>query len=162
MRLLDLTALPIRSFNMMLVQKLMRSPNLLASRKIRLGLEGGIFLVSTLAFAALTIFLHFFPKALGANVAEVVVLLPLVGLLPALRNLTEYQAELLYARGQTGIRVVNLAMLASLKAVLLFVLLRQFQDVHDWMAWLNAVFAILYLASMSVTYWCLRLPAKAI
>lgn len=162
MRLLDLTALPIRSFNMMLVQKLMRSPNLLASRKIRLGLEGGIFLVSTLAFAALTIFLHFFPKALGANVAEVVVLLPLVGLLPALRNLTEYQAELLYARGQTGIRVVNLAMLASLKAVLLFVLLRQFQDVHDWMAWLNAVFAILYLVSMSVTYWCLRLPAKAI
>ncbi|MGH6761858.1 MAG: lipopolysaccharide biosynthesis protein [Phyllobacterium sp.] len=161
MRLLDLTALPIRSFNMMLVQKLMRSPGLLASRKIRLGLEGGVFLISTLAFVALAIFLHFFPTALGSNVAEVVVLLPLVALLPALRNLTEYQAELLYARGQTGIRIVNLAILACLKAALLSMLLLRFSEVQDWMVWLNAVFAILYAMSAGITYRCLRLPAKA-
>ncbi len=41
MRLVDLTALPVRSFNMMLVQKLMRTPDMLKSMKIRGGLGTG-------------------------------------------------------------------------------------------------------------------------
>lgn len=162
MRLVDLTALPIRTFNMMLVQKMMRTPDMLASLRIRGGLEAGVFLVSTLAFAALAGFLHLFPRALGANVSEVVVLLPLVALVPALRNLVEYQAELLYARGQTGIRAFNLALLAAAKAGLLVVLLRQFIHVADWMIWLNAMFAVLYMMSTSVTYASLKLPAKRV
>ena len=49
MRLVDLTAIPIRAFTMMLVQKMMRAPETLARLAVRAGIEAGIFAVSTLA-----------------------------------------------------------------------------------------------------------------
>ncbi len=70
MRLVDLTAIPIRAFTMMLVQKMMRAPEILARLSVRAGVEGAIFAVSTLALLSLAILLHFFPGALGRNVAE--------------------------------------------------------------------------------------------
>jgi O-antigen/teichoic acid export membrane protein len=162
MRLVDLTALPVRSFNMMLVQKLMRTPDMLKSLKIRGGLELGVFLVSTLGLAALAIFLAIFPRALGANVATVVSLLPLVLLVPGLRNLIEYQAEILYARGQSGVRALNLALLGIAKAALLSWILVVFLDTHDWMIWLNAMFAVLYLLSAYLTYRAIKKPARRV
>ena len=162
MRLVDLTALPVRSFNMMLVQKLMRTPDMLKSLKIRGGLELGVFLVSTLGLAALAIFLAIFPRALGANVASVVSLLPLVLLVPGLRNLIEYQAEILYARGQSGLRALNLALLGIAKAALLSWILVVFLDTHDWMIWLNAMFAVLYLLSAYLTYRAIKKPARRV
>ena len=41
MRLVDLTAIPIRAFTMMLVQKMMRAPEMLARLAVRAGIEGG-------------------------------------------------------------------------------------------------------------------------
>ena len=70
MRLVDLTAIPIRAFTMMLVQKMMRAPETLARLGVRAGIEAGIFAVSTLALLCLAILLHFFPGMLGRNVAE--------------------------------------------------------------------------------------------
>lgn len=162
MRLVDLTALPVRSFNMMLVQKLMRAPDMLKSMKIRGGLELGVFLVSTLGLAALALFLHIFPRALGNNVASVVALLPLVILVPGLRNLIEYQAEILYARGQSGLRAVNLAVLGIAKAGLLSWLLVTFFEVNVWLVWLNGMFAVLYLLSTALTYRAIRKPARRV
>jgi O-antigen/teichoic acid export membrane protein len=162
MRLVDLTALPVRSFNMMLVQKLMRTPDMLKSLKIRGGLEAGVFLASTLGLAALAVFLHIFPRALGANVASVVWLLPLVLLVPGLRNLIEYQAEVLYARGQSGLRALNLALLGLAKAGLLSWILVTFLDTRDWMIWLNALFAALYLLSAYLTYRAIKKPARRV
>ncbi|CAN7606347.1 lipopolysaccharide biosynthesis protein [Phyllobacterium sp. LjRoot231] len=162
MRLVDLTALPVRSFNMMLVQKLMRTPDMLKSLKVRGGLELGVFLVSTFGLAALAIFLTIFPRALGANVASVVSLLPLVLLVPGLRNLIEYQAEILYARGQSGLRALNLALLGAAKAALLWWILVTFLDTHDWMIWLNAMFAVLYVLSAFLTYRAIRRPARRV
>ncbi|PRD41202.1 transporter [Phyllobacterium phragmitis] len=162
MRLVDLTALPIRSFNMMLVQRLMRTPDMLRSLKIKAGLEGGVFLVSTTALAALALFLYFFPRALGSNVAGIVALLPLVILVPGFRNLVEYQAELLYARGQSGLRTVNLAILAGAKALLVYLLFTRLGADDAWVIWLNAIFAALYLLSLALTYRGLRLPAKRV
>lgn len=162
MRLVDLTALPVRSFNMMLVQKLMRTPDMLKSMKIRGGLELGVFLVSTLGLAALALFLHIFPRALGNNVASVVALLPLVILVPGLRNLIEYQAEILYARGQSGLRAINLAVLAIAKAALLSWLLVTLFEVNSWLVWLNGMFAVLYLLSTVLTYRAIRKPARRV
>jgi len=144
------------------VQKLMRTPDMLKSLKIRSGLELGVFLVSTLGLAALAIFLAIFPRALGANVASVVSLLPLVLLVPGLRNLIEYQAEILYARGQSGLRALNLAVLGAAKAGLLSWILLVFLDTHDWMIWLNAMFAVLYLISAYLTYRAIRKPARRV
>ena len=52
--------------------------------------------------------------------------------IPGLRNIVEYHAELLFARGQTLVRMVNLALLAGAKAVLLtFVLTRGGETVRS-------------------------------
>ena len=162
MRLVDLTAIPIRTFSMMLVQRMMRAPEMLRRLKVRSGIELGVFLVSTLALFCLAVILHFFPNALGRNVSEAAPLVALAICVPGLRNLVEYQAELLFARGQTLLRAINLALLAGLKAVLLTWLLTRGLETPDLIWWLNGVFAALYLASAALTYSALKLPAKAV
>ncbi len=162
MRLVDLTAIPIRSFTMMLVQRLMRTPAIIASLRIRIGIEAGVFAVSTLALLALAIVLHYFPGALGRNVAEAAPLVGLALFVPGLRNLIEYQAELLFARGRTLIRAVNLAVLTAAKAGMLAWLLSLALDTPALVWWLNPMFVALYLISAIATYAALRLPAKAI
>ncbi|CAN7278240.1 lipopolysaccharide biosynthesis protein [Mesorhizobium caraganae] len=162
MRLVDLTAIPIRTFSMMLVQRMMRAPELLSRLRVKSGIEAGVFLVSTLALAALGIVLHFFPNALGRNVAEAAPLVALAIGVPGLRNLVEYQAELLFARGQTAIRALNLGLLAGLKAVLLTYVLTTIADTPTLVLSLNVVFLLLYLASALLTYSAMRKPAKAI
>ena len=102
--------------------------------------------------------LHFFPNALGRNVAEAAPLVALAICVPGLRNLVEYQAELLFARGQTLVRALNLALLAGLKAVLLTWLLAAVADTPDLVLSLNVVFLLLYLASALLTY-CGDAPA---
>jgi O-antigen/teichoic acid export membrane protein len=160
MRLVDLTAIPIRTFTMMLVQKMMRAPELLAKPSIKISIEVSVFIVSTLALAALAILLFLFPRALGGNVAEAAPLVGLALLVPAFRNLVEYHAELLFARGQTLIRAMNLALLAGLKGVLLWWALTRLADTEGIVLSLNAVFLVLYLASALLTYSTLQRPAK--
>ena len=161
MRLVDLTAIPIRTFTMMLVQKMMRAPELLSKLSIRAGIESGVFAVSTLALAALAVLLYFFPRALGGNVSEAAPLVGLALLVPAFRNLVEYHAELLFARGQTLIRAINLALLAGLKGILLWWALTRLADTGGIVLSLNLVFAALYIASALLTYSMLRRPAQA-
>ena len=162
MRLVDLTAIPIRAFSMMLVQKMMRAPQMLSSMGVRIGIEAGVLAVSTAALLAAALLLHFFPNALGRNVGEAAPLLLLVLLVPGLRNLVEYQAELLFARGQTLIRAINLALLAALKAVLLTWILTNITETRE-LAWsLNPAVGLIYLVSALLTYTALRRPAKPV
>ncbi|MER9295296.1 lipopolysaccharide biosynthesis protein [Mesorhizobium sp. M0621] len=162
MRLVDLTAIPIRTFSMMLVQRMMRAPELLSRLAVKSGIEGGVFAVSTLALLALGIVLHFFPNALGKNVAEAAPLVVLAICVPGLRNLVEYQAELLFARGQTLVRALNLGLLAALKALLLTYVLTTVLDTPNLVLSLNVVFLLLYLASALLTYSAMRKPAKPV
>lgn len=162
MRLVDLTAIPIRTFSMMLVQRMMRAPEMLSRLRVKSGIEGGVFLVSTLALLALGLVLHFFPNALGKNVSEAAPLVALAICVPGLRNLVEYQAELLFARGQTLVRALNLGLLAGLKAVLLTYVLTRIVDMPTLVLSLNVVFLLLYLASMLLTYSAMRKPAKPV
>ncbi len=162
MRLVDLTAIPIRTFSMMLVQKMMRTPALLSRLGVRCGIEGGVFAASTLGLLGLGLVLHFFPTALGRNVAEAAPLILLALCVPGLRNLVEYQAELLFARGQTLVRALNLALLAAAKAVLLICALTNLAETRDLVVSLNLVFLLLYLASALLTYSAMRQPAKSV
>lgn len=162
MRLVDLTALPIRSFNMMLVQKLMRTPDMLASLRIRAGLEFAVFAISVAGLGAMVIFLQFFPKALGASVAPIVGLLPLVLLVPGFRNLIEYQTEILYARGQSGLRTLNMVLMTAAKSLFVWLLLIYYGDSNDWIAGLNFVFAGIYILSLVFTYMSIKRPAKRV
>ena len=160
MRLVDLTAIPIRAFSMMLVQKMMRSPEMLRGLRRKIAVEAGIFSVSTCGLLAMALVLHFFPAALGRNVSEAAPLIGLALLVPGLRNLIEYQAELLYARGQTFLRILSLAMLAGIKALVLYLLIRASMSPDTLIVWLNATFLALYLASATFTYTVLSRPAK--
>ena len=160
MRLVDLTAVPVRVFTMMLIQALMRSPEMLRRAWLKLGIEAGIFSISVAALLVLSGILHIYPGILGDNVAEIAPIIGFAVLVPAFRNLVEYQAELLYARGQTILRAINLALLAGAKAALLVALLSVVSGAAPLLAWLNVVFAALYLISAALTYTALRRPAK--
>ncbi len=162
MRLVDLTAIPIRTFSMMLVQTIMRSPAAMQSVKARAGIEAGIFTVSTLGLCFFALVLHVAPNALGHNIAAAAGLVGLAILIPGCRNIVEYHAELLYARGQTVIRAINLALLAGAKAVLLIVAISRTGDAASLIWSLNAAFVGLYLVSAMLTYTALRRPAKPI
>ncbi|MCP5000761.1 MAG: lipopolysaccharide biosynthesis protein [Hyphomicrobiales bacterium] len=162
MRLVDLTALPVRTFNMMLVQAIMRSRDTVASLNTRIMIEAGVALTSTAALLFFAVFLTIYPEALGKNVAEAAPLLILVVAVPALRNLIEYQSELLYATGRTFIRTINLTLIGLAKAAMLSALLVTYSHVSDWAPLLNGVFLLLYLLSAALTYPALRKSAERV
>ncbi len=162
MRIVDLTAIPVRTFTMMLVQQIMRTPDLLSSLIRRVGIEAAILAVSTVGLGAFAVLLYFFPGLLGSNVAAITPLLGLALLVPGFRNLVEYQAELLFARGRTGLRAVNLALLGLLKVGLLAGAIAAMSSEAQLMVMLNLVFAAIYVASTALTYWAMRKPAKSL
>ena len=162
MRLVDLTALPIRTFNMMLVQAIMRARDTIASLRTRVLIEGGIALTSTVALLFFAGFLTIYPTALGSNVAEAAPLLILVAAVPALRNLIEYQSELLYATGRTFVRTVNMSLIGLAKAAMLCGLLLIFGSFGQWALLLNGVFLLLYVLSTGLTYPALRNAARRV
>jgi O-antigen/teichoic acid export membrane protein len=152
MRLIDLTAIPVRSFNQMLVQRLMKDGAAMESGRRRALVEGAIAVVSTLGMAAFIVLLWLHPTLLGRNISEVApYLLPMLAI-PALRNLVEYQAELLYAREKVMTRALLLGGLAVVKLSLMAVLLKGFSGFETWALPLTAVFAALYALSAAVTY----------
>lgn len=152
MRIIDLTAMPIRSMNQLVMQKLM------TDRRVRLGplalagIEAGIAAVSTGALAAVIALLWLQPGLLGRNVGEAAALFPLLIAVPALRNLVEYHAELLYGLERTGVRALLLLACAGLKAGLMLALIRLIGADGPWLIWLNGVFLISYAISAAVTY----------
>ncbi|MFB2549635.1 lipopolysaccharide biosynthesis protein [Ensifer soli] len=152
MRLADLTALPVRSFNTLLVQRIMRSPATIAAWRTRLAIEGAVAAVSLAAIAAMAVYLHVLPGGLGHNVAAASPYLMLVLLVPSFRNLVEYHSELLYATGNTVRRVVNLAIAGVTKVSLLALLLVLSLAPGFWAPWLNGVYAAVYALSFALTY----------
>ncbi|WP_081177410.1 lipopolysaccharide biosynthesis protein [Rhizobium rhizosphaerae] len=152
MRLADLTALPVRSFNTLLVQQIMRSPAILKRGRTKPMIEAIIAGVSLLAIAGMAGYLTLFPRGLGNNVAEIAPFVAMVLLVPGFRNLVEYHSELLYATGQTVRRVVNLACLGAMKVGLLWLLLQETTAPTGWVPMLNLVFLAVYATSMALTY----------
>ena len=160
MRLADLTALPVRSFNMLLVQKIMRTPGTISSRRTRLTIEALVAAVSFLAITAMAIYLWIFPRGLGNNVAEAAPYLMAVLLVPSFRNLVEYHSELLYATGRTVRRMFNLIVAGVVKVALLAAVFTASTDVSYWAPLLNGVYLALYGASFALTYSALRHEAS--
>lgn len=157
LRVIDLTAMPVRSFNQMLVQKIMKDRGVGGFRRLA-AYEAGIALVSIAGLVAVIVALQPFPHLLGRNVSEAASLFAPMLLVPAFRNLVEYHAELLYARERTGSRIALLTLLTGLKAGLISAIMLQFGASGAWAGWMNLVFAVIYVASAAFTY---RLLARA-
>ena len=162
MRLVELTAIPIRTFNMMLVQKMMRMPQLLAKLKTRVTIEVAIMAVSTAGISCLALILHFYPTLLGRNISEAAPLVMLVLLIPGFRNLVEYHAEILFARGQTFVRAINLAILTAVKGGALAAVLMATTQPKPLIIALTGVFGLLYLTSAVLTYPALNRPVRRV
>ncbi len=157
LRVIDLTAMPVRSFNQMLVQKIMQDRGLGGGRRLAV-FEAGIALISVAGLVAVIVALKPFPGLLGRNVSEAAYLFAPMLLVPAFRNLVEYHAELLYARERTGSRILLLCLLTALKAGLISLVMSRFAAHGDWAVWMNGVFGLVYLVSAAFTY---RLLAQA-
>ncbi|HEV7257356.1 MAG TPA: lipopolysaccharide biosynthesis protein [Bosea sp. (in: a-proteobacteria)] len=152
MRVIDLTAMPVRSFNQMLVQKIMKERGFTGGPARLAMVELGIAAVSVAGLAAVILALVPFPGLLGRNVSEAAYLFAPMLLVPAFRNLVEYHAELLYARERTGARISLLCAIALLKAALLSWVMTRFAAADAWAPWLNLVFGLVYVLSAAVTY----------
>ncbi|WP_377843481.1 lipopolysaccharide biosynthesis protein [Bosea sp. UC22_33] len=151
LRVIDLTAMPVRSFNQMLVQKIMKERGVGGFRRLA-AYEAGIALVSIAGLVAVIIALKPFPNLLGRNVSEAAYLFAPMLLVPAFRNLVEYHAELLYARERTGSRIALLCLLTAIKAGLISLVMTRFPEAGSWAAGMNLVFGVVYLASAGFTY----------
>ena len=134
MRLADLTALPVRSFNTLLVQRIMRTPEAIARWGVRLSIELLVALASFAAIAAMAFYLWVFPDGLGRNVSAAAPIVAMILLVPSFRNLIEYHSELLYATGRTVRRMLNLLIAGIVKVGLLVLLLQTTTDVRERVA----------------------------
>lgn len=152
MRLVDITALPIRSLFMLIIQQIMRTKATIQSLKYRVIFEAAIAFISLAGILALAFIKWLFPNILGENVAEISPYLIMVLLVPVFRNLTEYHSELLYAVNRTLLRTANAAIIGFMKACFLSWILLMFAADERWFIMLNVMFGLLYLASLLLTY----------
>jgi O-antigen/teichoic acid export membrane protein len=165
MRVIDLTALPIRSFNQLIMQKIMTERRVALGGRLLALVEVAIAVVSVAGLGAVAALLWWKPDLLGRNIASVAPLLPLLLAVPAFRNLVEYHAELLYGMERTGVRAGLLALIAALKAALIWLALRLSGTAPeasgaDWAPLLNLVFLALYAVSALVAYRVIRNARK--
>ncbi len=151
LRVIDLTAMPVRSFNQMLVQKIMKDRGVGGFKRLA-AYEAGIALVSVAGLVAVIVALKPFPNLLGRNVSEAAYLFAPMLLVPAFRNLVEYHAELLYARERTGSRIALLCLLTAIKAGLISLVMTRYPEAGSWATGMNLVFGVVYLASAGFTY----------
>jgi O-antigen/teichoic acid export membrane protein len=156
MRLIDLTAIPVRSFNQMLVQRRMRAREKRLSPGRQVLFEAAIAAVSTIGMLGFIVLLWPNPAILGGNIARAApFLLPML-LIPAFRNLVEFHGEQLYARELVVTRLALLCGLTAMKLGLMAALIGSTPDIAQWALPLTGVFAAVYLASAAVTYGRLR------
>ncbi len=152
MRLVDLTATPLRAASTMFTQWIMRARQ--ARDEVRTGwlADIGLGVVSVLALCGIYVLLWMAPDILGDNIATASTFLLAVLLVPAFRNAVEFHTDLLYAHERMAARVLLLGSLGVLKAVLLTLVLTRVQDFGTVALWLNGVFACVYLLSAVTTY----------
>jgi O-antigen/teichoic acid export membrane protein len=156
MRFIDLTATPIRSFNQIIMQKMMRERAAIAGWWRRAGIELAIAAVSLGCLGALILLLWLYPQVLGRNVAMAAPALGLMWLVPAFRNLTEYHAELLYGRERTWLRAGMLVLAAAVKAAGLAALITASASSDGWLSGVDGIFALIWMMTASIAYLALR------
>ncbi len=152
MRLVDLTATPLRAASTLITQWIMRARQ--ARGNVHTGwlADIGLGAISVLGLLGIYGLLWLVPDLLGDNIATASTFLLAVLLVPAFRNAIEFHTDLLYAHERMASRVLLLGSLGVLKAVLLTLLLTRVQDFGTMAIWLNGVFACLYTLSAIMTY----------
>jgi O-antigen/teichoic acid export membrane protein len=152
MRIIDLTTVPIRSFLTILVREIMQGRGPDWRWRTSLLIEFSIGFVSLLSFLALIVMLWFYPMLLGAQVAQAAQLFAYLLLIPPLKNLQEYHAELFFARNRMEVRAVTVILLVALKCILVLTIFVSVSDLERLGLFLNVPFVVTYLVSATVVY----------
>jgi hypothetical protein len=134
------------------MQKIMTDRRVSTSTPMLLLVELAIAAVSLGGLLAAMALLWWNPLILGRNVGAASSLFLLLLAVPALRNLIEYHAELLYGLERTGLRAALLSAIALLKVALLTLVIGLSTTELGWAPWLNAIFLALYAIS-AATIW---------
>jgi O-antigen/teichoic acid export membrane protein len=162
MRIIDLTAVPLRPIFVLYSRKLMQigraTPQLF--RDI-MRVEGIIALVSTAGFAAFLALLMVWPRLLGANVSTALQLLTVIALVPAAKNLLEFHAELFFAFNRLGLHGSLAAGMVLLKASGLALVLAAFGGNRQWGLGLDVIYLALYLISFAIVHSILSRKARS-
>lgn len=159
-RVIDLTAVPIRAFNVLMIQRVLVNRSSMAGQRAKIVVEILIAAVSTAAYGGIVVALWFAPNLLGHEVARAVGLLGLLWLVPALRNLIEYQVELLYANGRMTTTFHVALAVTVVKSALMIAVFWRFGGDDEWITPVNLVFLASYLVSAFMTYRALRQPCE--
>lgn len=153
MRIIDLTAVPLRPVFVLYSRKLMKAGRVtseLLGEIIRV--EGAVALVSTVGFCAFLALLTVWPHALGQNVSSAAQLLIVVIAVPAAKNLLEFHAELFFAFNRMGLHGMLAAAMVLLKAAALALLLAALSGSQQLGLGLNVIYALLYAASFAIVH----------
>ena len=166
-RLVDLTALPVRSLLTLVIQQILCKKSTIQSMKNRFLIEGTIVIISFTGIMAMAIFIMLFPNVLGEQVSQIAPYLFILALVPCFRNLIEYHSELLYAINRTLLRTSNAALIGVMKVGLLTWILKTFNtgiegDDGSWLIMINVMFGMLYVTSILLTYPAMRKVAPII
>ena len=159
-RIIDITAVPIRAFNVVMIQRVIKNPRALPGWKPQALVEAAIAAVSTLAFLAIIAMLWVFPDLLGHEVARAAGLFGLLWAVPALRNLIEYQAELLYAYNRWGTTFLMSLAVAVVKSLLMAAVFWLFGRGLGWAHAMNGLFLAAYAVSAVITFGALAAPRR--
>jgi O-antigen/teichoic acid export membrane protein len=153
MRLIDLTALPIRSFYILLVQRILRTPIAAFDFLRSLMVEAGIAAVSIAGFLGLMAIYLVAPRLLGANVVEAAPLFTALLAAPVFKNLIEYHSEILFAVKSYSARVVHAVLILAVKLSLVVALALQVADPLAWGLPVSLLLGVCYLLSITFAYW---------
>ena len=151
MRIVDLTAVPLRPVFVLYSRKLIQAGR--ATRALMhecFKVEAGVALVSTAGLLSVVAILKLWPNLLGANVATASGMMAAIVIVPAVRNLLEFHSELFFAFDHMALRALVVAGLVIAKAAGLAILLSLVTS--DWPVWLNALYAATYAVSFAVIY----------
>lgn len=161
MRLIDLTAAPLRPVFVLYSCRLIAGGRV-TRRILRdcLRVEALVALASTAGLAGIVAVLHGWPGLLGRNVAVAGGLLGSVALVPAIRNLLEFHAELFVAFDRMGLRSLLAVTVVGVKAGTLALAVAASRGGEAWGPWLNAVYGLPYAISFAAIYGLLWRAAR--
>ncbi len=151
-RILDFTAVPFRTFYVMLTRKLIAEGR--PRHLIRRGLtvEAIIAVLATAGFGALIALLHLWPHLLGPNVAEALPFFAMMLAVPAFKSLLEFHGELFYVSQRMTPRAVLAVTLVAINTAVLAWLAGSGMALGSFGLWLNALYAVLYALSAVAVY----------
>jgi len=152
MRVLDLTGVPVRGFLLLLVREIMRSGGQRSKWSAGLLIEAGLAAISLLGFALIALVLTEEPTILGHQVAEAASLFMFMPLVPPLKNLQEYHAELFFAWRKMEVRAFTAVLLTLMKAALTVVIFLSEHDLRHMGLMFNLLFAATYAASATILF----------